>query len=62
MCNLIIRYTVACMAYREFVKRSKVLIGNFIKQSYDRDLLKKTFMKFTTQYRDNLKINLQYRS
>ena len=34
--------------------RCKVLLRKLEKQNYDRNMLRKTFMKFTAKYKDNL--------
>ena len=43
----LIRFSIACVAYADFINISRALIMKLINQHYDGSTLKRTFMKFS---------------
>ena len=50
----LIRYSVACLNYTDFIGRCKSLVAKLEKQNYDYGELQKTFKKFARKYHESL--------
>ena len=50
----VLKYANACMEYRDFVVHSRNLMEKLDNQFYSREVLIKTFRKFSRKYKDKL--------
>ena len=48
----LIRYSMACMDYNDFIIRCRSLVEKLTQQHFDKQQLKRTYMKFSKRYSD----------
>ena len=50
----LLRYSTACMEYKDFAARCEVLVEKLVRQNYERKELLKTFKRFMKKYKDRI--------